>query len=350
MKSSLVLCAAICALAAEPPPLASALKLFTAANVPKRGASEAEPIPRNWPEPLVLPVRPGRGIAQHPMLYAGEGYNTLFVINRGEVVWTYSTGRGGEIDDVWMMTNGHVLFTRQSYVEEVTPRKEVVWHYDAPQGTEIHSCQPIGLNKVLLVQNGLPPKLIIINKDTRRVELEHALPAESETDPKTVHPQFRRVRMTAQGTYLLPFLRMHKVVEYDRDFKEIWSYAIPTPWSAVRLKNSNTLIDDERERLVREVNAKGEAVWELRQSDLPDDIVLHNIQTADRLANGNTVIFSSTGGTHADDRPDIIQAIEVTPQKKVVWVLQDWKHLGPATTAQFLDEPGVPEKPGDLQR
>jgi hypothetical protein len=118
----------------------------------------------------------------------------------------------------------------------------------------------------------------------------------------------------------------------------------------VRLKNGNTLIDDERERLVREVSPKGETVWEFKQSDLPPGITFHNIQTADRLANGNTVIFSSTGGTKPADRPGIIQAVEVTPDKNVVWVLQDWKNLGPATTAQFLDEPGIPERPGDLQR
>ena len=110
------------------------------------------------------------------------------------------------------------------------------------------------------------------------------------------------------------------------------------------------MIDDEHDKLVREVNPKGETVWEFKQSDLPPNIILHNIQTADRLANGNTVIFSSTGGIKKEDRPNIIQAIEVTPDKKLVWVLQDWKNLGPATTAQFLDEPGIPERPGDLQR
>lgn len=155
--------------------------------------------------------------------------------------------------------------------------------------------------------------------------------------------------MTAKGTYIAPFLKMNKVVEYDKDFKPIWSCEIPTPWAAVRLQNGNTLIDDEHDRLVREVNAKCETVWEFKQSDLPAGIVLHNIQTADRLANGNTVIFSSTGGTKVEDRPNIIQAVEVSTDKKVVWVLQDWKNLGPATTAQFLDEPGIPERPGALQ-
>ena len=143
---------------------------------------------------------------------------------------------------------------------------------------------------------------------------------------------------------------MDKVVEYDKHFKPIWTCEIPTPWAAVRLHNGNTLIADERDRTVREVNPKCESVWEFKQADLPPGIVLNNIQTADRLANGNTVIFSSTGGTKPEDRPTIIQAVEVTKDKKLVWVLQDWKNLGPATTAQFLDEPGVPEHPGDLQR
>jgi outer membrane protein assembly factor BamB len=330
-------------------PLLALLPQFTAPDVPALGPAEPGPTPRSWPDPTSAPSWPGNGIGQHPMLYAGEGYNTIFLVNQGKVIWTYSTGKGGEIDDVWLMTNGHILFARQFHVEEVTPKKEIVWHYDAPPGTEVHSCQPIGLDKVLLVQNGLPPKLMVIDKKSGAVEVEHELPAVSLTDPKTVHPQFRRIRMTAQGTYLAPFLKMAKVIEYDKDFKPIWSYDIPTPWHALRLHNGNTMIVDEHDRLVREVSPKGETVWEIKQADLPANIVLHNIQTAERLANGNTVIFSSTGGTKKEDRPSIIQLLEVTPDKRVVWVLQDWKNLGPATTAQFLDQPGIPERPGDLQ-
>jgi hypothetical protein len=331
-------------------PLLGVLDRFVEPHIPALGPNEPGPTPRTWPEPASAPSLPGHGLAEHPMLYAGEGYNTIFLVNHGKVVWTYSTGRGGEIDDVWMLTNGHILFARQFHVEEVTPQREVVWHYDPPAGTEVHTCQPIGLDKVMLVQNGLPPKLMVIDKKTGAVEIEHALPAESPTDPKTVHPQFRRARMTADGTYLAAFLKMNKVVEFGKDFSPIWTCEIPTPWAAVRLHNGNTLIADEHDRLVREVNPKCETVWQFTQADLPPGIVLHNIQTADRLANGNTAIFSSTGGTKVEDRPNIIQIVEVSPEKKVVWVLQDWKNLGPATTAQFLDEPGIPERPGALQR
>jgi len=83
-----------------------------------------------------------------------------------------------------MLTNGHILFARQFHVEEVTPQKQVVWHYDPPRGHRGSLLQPIGLDKVLLVQNGLPPKLMVINKKTGVVEIEHALPAQSLTDPE----------------------------------------------------------------------------------------------------------------------------------------------------------------------
>ena len=149
-------------------------------------------------EPAAVAVSP-KEVAR--ILHSKTGHNTIFLVKQGRVVWTYSTGRGGEIDDVWMLSNGHVLFARQFHVEEVTPQKKVVWHYDPPKGTEIHTCQPIGLDKVLFVQNGLPPKAILINKASGAVEMEHALPAPSETDQKTVHPQFRRFRQTAAGTY-----------------------------------------------------------------------------------------------------------------------------------------------------
>jgi hypothetical protein len=350
LAASLSLVCIASRLGAADAPLLKLLDQFTAADVPAMGPAEVA-TPRNWDAPVTPPSeRPGRGLAEHPMLYAGEGHNTLFLVNGGKVIWTYQAGPGGEIDDVWLLSNGHILYTRQHSVEEITPQKKVVWHYDAPKGTEIHSAQPIGLDKVLFVQNGLPPKLIIMTKATGTIETEFALPAQSLNDPRTVHPQFRRVRMTAAGTFLLSYLKLGQVVECDATGKDLWRYEIPTPWAAMRLRNGNTLIVDERDRLVREVSPDKKIVWEFTQADLPAGIAFRNIQTAERLANGNTVIFSSTGGAKREDKPNLIQCVEVTPDKKVVWALQDWKNLGPATTAQFLDQPGISEKPGDVQR
>jgi hypothetical protein len=318
------------------------LDRFTAPNVPVLGPAETAVPPRQWDKPIP-PGLPGNGMAQHPMLYIGEGYNKIFLVNQGKIIWTYSTGPGWEYDDVWMLSNGNILFTRMQYIAEVTPQKQVVWRYDAPEGTEIHTCQPIGLDKVMFVQNGLPPQLMVVNIKTKKVEFRHDLPAPSLTDPKTVHAQFRRARYTARGTYLVSFLTMNQVIEYDKSFKEIWKYEIPSPWAAVRLKNGNTLITGEKDILTREVNSKKETVWELRPGDLPEAYRYINTQTATRLANGNTIICSRGGDGKGP------QLVEVTHDKKVVWVLWDWANFGPATAVQILDDPGIPEKPGESQ-
>lgn len=323
-------------------PLMRVLARFTAADVPEMGPGETPvpPLKEGPPSPEGLP---GHGMAEHPMLYIGEGYNKILLVNDGKIAWTYSTGTGWEYDDVWMLSNGNVLFSRMQYVAEVTPEKKVVWRFDAPAGTEIHTCQPIGLDKVLFVENGLPPHLIVMNIRTGKKEVDHVLPAISETDPKTVHAQFRRVRYTAKGTYLVPFLEMGKVIEYDKNFNEVWSYKIPSPWAAVRLRNGNTMITDEHDVLTREVNRAGETVWEIRNTDVPEEYRYGNAQSATRLANGDTILCSRGGKNRGP------QLVEVTPEKKVVWVLQDWQHFGPASAVQILDEPGKPEKPGDSQ-
>ena len=149
-------------------PLMALLDRFTAATVPAMGPAETEVAPRKWDQPIP-PGLPGRGLARHPMLYVGEGYNKILLVNKGKIIWTYSTGTGWEYDDVWMLSNGNILFSRMQYVAEITPIKQVVWRYDAPEGTEIHTCQPIGLDKVMFVLNGLPPKLMVVNTDRKSV-------------------------------------------------------------------------------------------------------------------------------------------------------------------------------------
>ncbi len=322
-------------------PIMGLLNEFTTADVPVLGPEETEVPEIKWDSSVLFPGNlPGNGIAQHPMLYIGEGYNKMFLINKGKILWTYSTGSGGEYDDAWMLSNGNILFTRMQYIAEVTPKKEVAWRYDAPQGTEIHACQPIGLDKVLFMQNGTPPKLIVMNLKTKKMEVEHDMPYDTS---KGVHAQFRRVRYTAQDTYLVPFMLMDKVIEYDKNFKQIWSYDINQPWAAIRLKNGNTLITDEKDILTREVNPAKETVWELRREDIPEEYRFINTQSCTRLANGNTIICSRGG---AGKGP---QLVEITPDKKVVWVLWDWKNIGPATAVQILDDPGIPEIPGESE-
>jgi hypothetical protein len=152
--------------------------------------------------------------------------------------------------------------------------------------------------------------------------------------------KFRHVPMTSAGTLLAANLDLGKVVEYDAQGKELWSVAAPSAWAAVRLKNGNTMISGNQHGYVREVNPKGETVGEINRDDLAG-IPLLTVQEVSRLSNGNTLINNWAGSHPMDEWPQTVQLIDLTPAKKVVWALRDWKTLGPASSTQLLDDPGV---------
>jgi len=305
----------------------------------------------NAPVSYAPDILPGKGLAQHSFFYAGEWDfrkrdQTMFIVRDGNVVWSYSipmrnaAGRMGEISDATLMPNGNVVYACMYGAGMVTPEKKVVWSYDAPAGTEVHVIQPLDANRVMLVRNGNPAMLMIIDTGTGKTEKEFSLPS---GNTNKIHGQFRRVRMTEAGTFLAAHMDNGRVAEYDADGREIWGLEIPSPWSANRLKNGNTLIASNK-GFVREVDAAGKTVWELTQKDVPD-IRLFSLQEANRLENGNTVISSwcPNAVKNTNDWSKTVQVIEVTPQNEVVWALRSWDNpdLGPATVIQLLDAKSV---------
>jgi hypothetical protein len=142
-----------------------------------------------------------------------------------------------------------------------------------------------------------------------------------------------------------------KVVEYTQDWQVVWQYDVASAWQAVRLHNGNTLISGNSGGWVREVNPAKQVVWSFEKTDAPFPVYV--TQGAMRLANGNTIINNWCGPVASTaDWPKTIQVFEVTPDKQVVWKVQQWQdpNLGPGSSTQPLDEVGIPEKPGDLMR
>jgi len=301
------------------------------------------------PVPSILP---GKGMAQHDFLYAGEwdtrkDTQTVFLVRKGQVVWTWSIpikdahGQLSEFSDIHLLPDGHVLYACKTGAAEVTPGRKIVWSYECPAGTECHSAQPVGSDKVFLCLNGTPARAVLMNKVTGAVEMEHELPTAWPDDPKSVHGQFRHIRMTPAGTYLIAHLNLGRVVEYNKNWDSIWSADAPSTWGAVRLGNGHTLISGNQHGYVREVDAQGHIVWEIDKDDLPG-FPLYTVHGVARLSNGNTVISNWGGFLRKEDWDKVVQVIEVTPDKKVVWALHQWKDpdLGPSSCIQILDDPG----------
>jgi outer membrane lipoprotein-sorting protein len=288
-------------------------------------------------------VLPGRGLAQHDFVYSGESHDRkIFIVRGGKIVWNYDDAAGnGEISDMVMLSNGNILYAHQFGVTEITPDKKVVWNYVPPGNHEVHTAVPIGNDHVLYIENGDPGAVLrVVNIRTGAIEKEFPLEVNK---PVSVHGQFRHARLTAQGTVLVAHHDMNMVNEYDANGKVVWSFPASNPWSANPLANGNVLITDHLG--VREVTRHGDTVWTWSPADAPE-YKFAGLQETWRLANGDTVInnWVNEWTNNADNAPGSAQAIEVNPAKQIVWALREWtppNNLGPATSIQFLDQPGT---------
>lgn len=306
-------------------------------------AQEQPAMPR--PAAPVAPSElPGKGLAEHEFLYAGEARDRrVFIVRGGRVVWSYDDPEGkGEISDAVLLSNGNVLLAHQFAVKMVSPEKKVIWNYDVPKGAEVHTAMPIGKAHVLYVQNGPEPVLRVVNIVSGETVKQFPLPVKNL---KGTHGQFRHARLTSAGTVMVAHMDMGKVCEYDATGKELWSTAAPGCWGVTPLPNGNVLITDPRG--VHEIDRDRQTVWEVTRADM-GDFKIANLQLAWRLPNGNTLLnnWVNEWSGKIDRTVAPVQALEVTPDKRVVWALRAWGppvDLGPATTIQILDRPTAPE-------
>ncbi len=323
--------------------LAGSFGLAQAQGSTAQGSAAIVPTPGRAPAEL-----PGKGLAQHDFVYSGESHNRrIFIVRGGKIVWSYDDPAGkGEISDMVQLSNGNILFAHQFGLTEISPDKKVVWNYEPPAGHEVHTAVPIGMDRVLYIQNGDPNAVLrVVNIRTGAIEKEWPLEVKK---PVSVHGQFRHARLTPQGTLLVAHMSQDKVVEYDSDGHVLWSFPAAGPWSANPLANGNVLITDQLG--VREVTRRGDSVWNWKPADTPG-YKFASLQNAWRLANGDTVInnWVNEWTKNGDNAPGSAQAIEMTPTKQIVWALREWGTgadgaggLGPATSIQFLDQGAGP--------
>lgn len=239
----------------------------------------------------------------------------IAIINENNnVEWEHSIR---SIHDAHLLDNGNILFqTSFRNVQEMTPKGKVVWKYEVEKPNEIHAFQRLKNGNTMVAVSGTAHiiELDAKNKVVKEVKLK--------VDNPHPHRDTRLVRKTSKGTYLVAQEGDMFVREYDSNGKVVWEYDAGTKvYSAIRLKDGNTLIGTGDGHRVIEVNAEKKIVWSVEQNELPG-IELVWITMVDRLDNGNTIIVNCHAG------PKNPQMIEVTPKKKVVWTFRDFERFG----------------------
>lgn len=247
---------------------------------------------------------------------------TLAMVNeKGDVEWQVPIKN---IHDAAILPNGNILYqTDWTDIVEMTPDRKVVWKYDAHSNgnegkrVEVHAFQRLPNGSTMIVESG--PARIIEVDSSGKIQKQVPLRVEHPNP----HTDTRLVRKLDNGHYLVAHEGANQVVrEYDDEGKVVWEYKTGTKaYSAIRLKNGNTLIGMGDGHRVIEVNPDGKVVWSVEENELPG-ITLAWVTMVERLANGNTLIVNCHGG---ETNPQII---EVDSDKKVVWSFKDFKRFG----------------------
>ena len=254
---------------------------------------------------------------QHSFLATGS--ETYMVDSTGKVTWSYPhSSRDG-----WVLEKGNVLLAlskSKAYPggAAVIVNKEgrLLFEFKGTQA-EVNMVQPLGEGNVLLTEAGDRPRILEVNRDGKIIV---EVPITAQT--KDHHLQTRMTRKLPNGHYLVPQLLDRVVREYDATGNVVWEVKTPhMPFTAIRLDNGNTLIGCTLGNLVIEVDRDGKEVWRVTNDDLPGKPI-NDACGVQRLSNGNTVITSHHTTTGQ------VKLLEVTREKKVVWTYTDEKKGG----------------------
>jgi outer membrane protein assembly factor BamB len=276
-----------------------------------------------FPTGVVSPT----GIAHAFLAHSPVQGKVYRIAPNGDIAGEYTVGLTGE--DSWLLPGGRLLASYGGGVREIdTATGAITWEYKAGPGVEIHSCQPLPGGRVLIYECG-SKRLFEINRD---LTIAHEIRLESS---QSTHHQFRLARKTPAGTYLVAYGSDAVVRELNADGSTLQVFAVPPGVKhrgvngGFRLADGHTLVTGGYGVEVYEFDADARIVWTLKQSDLPAGFKLHYLGTAQRLANGDTVISNFLGV------PDVF---EVTPDKRVVWQYHNEK-IAPVSACFLIEGP-----------
>ena len=227
-----------------------------------------------------------------------------------------------------MRPNGNVIAAGYNQVIEISPDLasgfggKIVWTYkqgsaegNTVEKSEVHSCQLLPNGNILIAEAGMP-RLVELNKIGEVVK--------TITLPKTemgVHLQLRMARVDEDGNYWIAYIgdgKIYCVNPMGKVTKEIDAKMGKADdqmlYDVHPLLNGNILASGAGTGKIKEFNSKGDVVWELGKNELPN-INLSWIAGVQRLSNGNTILCDWGNGKSE------IKAMEITPEKQIVWQL-----------------------------
>ena len=256
----------------------------------------------------------------HSFFIAGPKF-TGIIGESGEVIW--DSKKSGARDG-YVLKNGNILICWADEVREYNKEKRVILNYKKHQESiEFGTAVRLSNGHTMITESGIKPRIVEINK---KGDVVKSIPLQPETD--NIHMQTRMARKLENGNYLVPHLLAFAVKEYKSDgtivnvfrtdYEKFGGKKSRTwPFTAIRLKNGNTLVTLTNGNRVVEFNAEGKIIWEIDNSLFKQNPLVDPCG-AQRLPNGNTVI-ASYGSQNG------IKIFEIDLYKKIVWTYDNYR-------------------------
>jgi hypothetical protein len=210
----------------------------------------------------------------------------ILVDRAGRIVWQYGhfgvAGSGPDqlntpVQNTWL-PNGHVLITDQANerIIEVNLSKQVVWQYgmngvagNGPDQLNNPNCAELLENGHILICDENNNRAIEVTR-SKEIVWQYGSGDPNVTDPVSGVAFASRLE---NGHTLITDSNHARIVEIDREKRVVWEYFTntdpssnprggtgPLPTRAVRLRNGHTLISDQYNHRVIEVNREKEIV------------------------------------------------------------------------------------------
>ncbi len=263
---------------------------------------------------LFVSATPKPTVIRHSMFIAGPDF-TGILGEQGEIIW--NSGKPGARDG-YVLENGHVLVCWSDEVVEYNTEKKAIFSFKrSATENELGTAVRLDNGHTMITESGRSPRLVETDASGKVLV---SVPLQPETD--NIHMQTRMARKLPNGNYLVPHLLAFKVKEYQPDgtIVNMFSTDLPElggraaenwPFTAIRLKNGNTLVTLTHGNKVVELDGNGKVVWKISNDDF-SELPFVDPCGAQRLPNGNTMI-TSYGATKG------IKLFEVDKKKKMVW-------------------------------
>ena len=202
------------------------------------------------------------GIA-HSFFIAGPDF-TGIIGEDGSEIW--NAGQAGARDG-FVLPNGNILICWADIVKEFDKSRNVIFSFKKTNDeNELGTAVRLPSGNTFITESGRQPRIVEVDKDGKIVA---TTPLQPESD--NTHKQTRMARKLAKGNYLVPHLLAFAVKEYkpNGEVVKIFRSDLPElggreqenwPFTAIRLKNGNTLVTLTHGNKVVEFDPGGKVV------------------------------------------------------------------------------------------